>query len=564
MAKDQRPGTRGPSPRGMDSRDGQVGSGGFDAAPSARKLDSWKEIAAHLGRDVRTVQRWERNEGLPVHRKRHGSLGSVFAYAHELDAWWNEDRARAAQGVAGAPACWRLAVLPLRNLSGDPEQDWFAEGLTEELIAQLSRGDPGRLAVLARRSVEQVLARGGASLGRELGATHVLDGSVRRSGDRVRLSLHLARVEDHAHVWAQSYDRHLREILSVQDELARAVTAEVTATAGAPGGPLAIVDPEAYSACLMGRLLWGRRSIPSLTRAVAQFERAIALAPAYAAAHAGLADCFAVLANPELGGLPPLEAMPRARSAAERALALDPALGEAHASLGFVRLWFDWDWTGAEQAFARALELRPAHSSARQWNAALLATLGRVDEAMAQLDRALELDPLSNVLRVERSSILYFERDYEGAVRHARAALELDAEFVLACFNLGRALGQQGRHAEAIAALEQGRAVAPGLPALTMALGRAHASAGREREARLALGALQTLGRERYVPAFYAAAIHAALGEREQTLAALERSREERCGYVVHLAKEPAADPFRADPRFQALLPSPGQPAQAR
>ena len=454
-----------------------------------RRLDSWKEIAAYLKRDVRTVQRWERNEGLPVHRKLHGTLGSVFAFEHELDAWWNRDRAAAPAAAEAPPARWRLAVLPLRNLSGDPAQDYFAEGLTEELSAQLSRSDPQHLAVLARRSVGQVIARGQGSLAEELGATHVLDGSVRRSGDRVRLSVQLSHAREHDHVWAQSYDRDLREILAVQDELARAVAAGITATASAPSrGRFAAVDPEAYSACLMGRQLWGRRSADGVLRAVAQFERAAALSPGYAPAHAGLADCYAVLANPELGWLPPAEAMPRARAAAERALALDPALGEGHASLGFVRFWFDWDAPGAEQAFTHALSLHPGLASARQWRAALLATVGCVDEAMAELDRALALDPLSNVLRVQRSSILYFERDYEGSARQARAALALDEQFVLAHLELGRALGQQGRH--------------------------------------------------------------------DETIAALESAREERCAYMVHLAQEPAADALRADPRFQALLPA--------
>ncbi|MFN8093427.1 MAG: hypothetical protein U0599_14635 [Vicinamibacteria bacterium] len=527
------------------------------ATNDERRLDSWKEIAAYLKRDVRTVQRWERNEGLPVHRKQHGTLGSVFAFAHELDAWWNRDRAAAPPPPAEPGlARWRLAVLPLRNLSGDPEQDYFAEGLTEEISAQLSRCDPQRIAVLARRSVGRALAKAEASLVQELGATHVLDGSVRRSGGRVRLSVQLSQARDHAHVFAQSYDRDLHEILALQDELAREVTAGITATARAPSlGRFAVVDPEAYSACLMGRQLWARRSAEAVTRAVAQFERAATLSPGYAPAHAGLADCYAVLANPELGWLPPVEAMPRARAAAERALALDPALGEGHASLGFVRFWYDWDAAGAAREFARALDLHPAHASARQWRAALLATVDRVDEAMAELDRALELDPLSNVLRVERSSILYFERDYDGAARQARAALALDEQMVVGHLDLARALGPQGAHAEALAALERARALAPGLPAVTMALGRAHGLAGDAAAARRALDELRALGRDRYVPAFHRAAVHAALGEREETLAALEAARDERCAYVVHLAKEPAADALRGDPRFEALLP---------
>lgn len=524
------------------------------SSSAGSRLDSWKEIAAHLKRDVRTVQRWERNEGLPVHRKRHGTLGSVYAFAHELDAWWTEDRDQAAVEALEAPPRWRLAVLPLRNLSGDAEQDWFAEGLTDEIIEQLGRVDPARLAVLARRSVLRVAGTSEVSLADELGATHVLDGSVRRSGERVRLSLQLADARRHHHVWTGSFDRHLSEMLAVQNELARAVASEITARA-VPDHGVALVDPEAYTACLMGRQQWGRRTVESVTKALAQFQRAIDRAPAHAPAHAGLADCYAVLANPELGGLVPCDAMPRAKAAAERALQLDPSLGEAHASSGFVRLWFDWDWEGAAADLSRALELRPDLVSARQWNAARLATLDRVDEAMAELDRALECDPLSNVLRVERSSILYFERDYAGAERHARQALDLDPDFVLAAINLGRALGQQERHAEAIEALERGRRVAPDQPALTMALGRAHAHAGHQAEARRALAELAALARERYVPAFHRAAIHAALGEREEALGWLERAHQERCAYVVHLAKEPAADPFRDDPRFRRLLP---------
>jgi tetratricopeptide (TPR) repeat protein len=263
-----------------------------------------------------------------------------------------------------------------------------------------------------------------------------------------------------------------------------------------------------------------------------------------------------VLANPELGWLPPVEAMPLARAAAERALALDPALGEGHASLGFVRFWYDWDAPGAEQSFARALVLHPAHASARQWRAALLATVDRVDDALAELDRALELDPLSNVLRLERSSILYFERDYDGAARQARAALALDDQMVLGHLDLARALGQRGEHAEALAVLERARALDPQLPSVTMTLGRAHALAGHAAEARRALAELAALGRDRYVPAFHRAAVHAALGEREETLAALEAAGEERCAYIVHLAKEPAADALRGDPRFAALLPA--------
>ena len=523
------------------------------------RLDSWKEIATYLKRDVRTVQRWERHERLPVHRKIHGKLGSVYAFKPELDAWWNADR-RAA-GAAAADERPRLAVLPLRNLSGDPGQEYFSDGLTEELIAQLSRVDPARLAVVARSSVARCLAagRGTRQIERELGAGYVLDGSVRRSSDRVRVSVQLVRTRDESHVWAGTYDRDLRDILALQRELAHAVTAGISAkVAASERRPIGPVDPETYSAYLMGRHLWNGRTIEGVFKAIEQFERAVARTPGYAPALAGLADCHAVLANPELGVLPPAEAMPRAKAAAERALAIDPALGEAHASLGFVCLWFDWDWPAAQTAFARAIELRPDYASARQWHAALLGTLGRMEEAVAELRRALELDPLSNVLRVELSSLHYFERDYEAAVRHAREALELDPGFVLAYFNLGRALLQQGRGREALTELERGHALAPELPAMTMALGHGYAAAGRRADALKAIEALARLARKRYVPAFHTAAIHAALGDREKTFAWLAKARDERCAYLVHLPKEPAADPYRGDPRFAQIVPRVG------
>ena len=539
-------------------------SNGNGGDRSIDRLDSWKEIAAYLKRDTRTVQRWEKHEHLPVRRKLHDKLGSVYAFKRELDAWWNEGRpALGIEPLAPvAVARPRLAVLPLRNLSGDPSQEYFSEGLTEELIAQLSRIDPARLGVIARSSVTTYLARqrGIDNIERDLGVGYVLDGSVRRGHERVRISVQLIRTRDQSHVWAETYDRDLPDILELQSEVARAVTAEITAKMASPAsrspGP---VDPETYSAYLMGRCFWNKRTLEGLMKAIEHLERAASSTPTYAPALAGLADCHALLANIEVGLVPAVEAMPKAKAAAERALALDPTLGEAHASLGFAHFWFDWDWPAAEAEFKRAIELRPDYATARQWYAAYLQSLSRMDEATSEIRRALELDPLSNVLRAELAALYYLERDYDRSVELSRQTLDLDPRFWLAYFNLGRSLTQKGEHRAAVAELKQAYELSEGSSGMTMALGHAYAAAGKKGEALKMIDTLTKLARRRYVPAFYTAAIYAGLGDREKVFAYLAKARAERCDYLVHLPKEPAADAYRDDPRFAQIVPRVGQ-----
>ena len=328
-----------------------------------QQLDSWKAIANYLKRDVRTVQRWERQEGLPVHRKLHDKLSSVYAYKPELDDWWSKGRTIPVR-VNADPAKPRrplLAVLPLRNLSGNQEEDYFSDGLTEELISQLSSVNPEQLGVIARGSTMRY--KEGSTdinrIARELGATYVLDGSVRRSNNRVRIAVQLVEVSDHGHLWADSYDRELSDILDLQAEVAKAVTAQtsVRVSAGAVErlSHVRPVVPEAYEAYLRGRLLWNQRSATSIVRAAGLFERAISVDPNYAPAHAGLVDCYAVLSATTMGAASPAEMIPKAKAAARRALELDPQLAEAHASLGCVELFFDWDWTAAKASFDRAL-----------------------------------------------------------------------------------------------------------------------------------------------------------------------------------------------------------------
>src|SRR6266851_1035835 len=469
---------------------GIVGENATSAKAAGKRFNSWKEIAVHLQRDVRTVQRWEKNEGLPVHRKLHETLSSVYAYESELDEWWRGGRnpASATLAAPGQPLRPTLVILPLRNLSGDPGQDYFSDGLTEELIGQLGRLIPDGLGVIARASAMRYKdsSKGIDQIARELRASYAIEGSVRRDDDRVRISVALVRVADQSHLWSESYDRSLRDILTLQAEVARAVAAEIALKipAAEQGRVMRArpVDPAAYNAYLHGRYFWNQRTASALHTALGHFEESVARDPNHAPSHAGIADCYAVLSLIELGALAPCEGMPKAKAAARRAIEIDPRLAEAHASLGFVQLWFDWDWAGAEQSFRKAVELSPAYASAHQWYASLLETDNRMEDAMAEIDRALELDPLSLVVRAELAALLYFERQYDRAIEESKKALEIDPRFVLAYLNLGRAYTQRRMHSRAISELRKAYDLSDGSPPVAMQLGYAYAMAGKKAE----------------------------------------------------------------------------------
>jgi tetratricopeptide (TPR) repeat protein len=321
--------------------------------------------------------------------------------------------------------------------------------------------------------------------------------------------------------------------------------------------PARPVDPAAYNAYLHGRYFWNQRTASALHTALGHFAESVARDPNHAPSHAGIADCYAVLSLIELGALAPSEGMPKARAAARRAFEIDPRLAEAHASLGLVQLWFDWDWAGAEQSFKKAVGLNPGYAPAHQWYSSLLASGGRLEDAMVEVGRALELDPLSLVVRAELAGSLYFERQYDRAIEESAKALELDSRFVLTYFNLGRAYTQKKMHAKALAALHRAYELSDASAVVAMQLGYAYAMAGKKVEARRMLDSLAKLARKGYVPAFYSAAIHTGLRDQERAFAALKQAYEERCDYLVHLGKEPAADALRGDPRFDQIVPRP-------
>lgn len=600
-----------------------------------KRLDSWKEIAAYMNREVRTVQRWEEFEGLPVHRLQHDKLASVYAYKSELDAWRlqrqpppdkeSEEGREAEQGEAkplapqpetpeprepveieplarripramSSPIAIALAaafvivvgyflrppsqnpapthkiklvVVPFKNLSGDPEQEYFSDGLTEEMITQLGRLHPERLGVIARTTAMQYKGtqKGADEIGSELGVDYVLEGSVRRDANRVRISAQLIQASDQTHVWAETYERDLRDIFALQREVAEAIAGQIRLTLTPEDEARLVgtrtVDPEAFEAYLQGQAYWNRRTPEGLQKSVDYFNQAIQKDPRYALAYAGLADAYVLLGSIPNDALTPREAMPKAKAAAGKALEVDPSLAEAHASLALVRQSYDWDWQGAEQEYQRALEINPGYATARQWYSLLLRAMGRHEEALEQIQRAGELDPLSPVIVSTFAQAYYFAGQYDRVIDLCQKTLETEPNFLLLHYHLGEAYVQKGRLAEAIAELEKAKQMSGGHPAMIMALGHAYGVSGRKAEALQTLRELNGLAKKRYVPAMYFAAVYTGLSDKDQAFRWMDKAYRERTDYLIFLNVEPMADPLRSDARFQDLLRRIGLPQKA-
>jgi TolB-like protein/tetratricopeptide (TPR) repeat protein len=528
------------------------------AVPAAR-LESWKEIASYLRRGVRTVRRWEKDEGLPVRRQLHKKLGTVYAYGPELDAW-RESRVAssgaARAGRADSPRRVMLAVLPFSNLSGDPEQDYVAEGLTEEIIGQVGRINPDVLGVIARTTTMQYRGTGRTvrQIGDELRVDYVVEGGVRREGDRVRVVAQLIHVRDQAQVWSGTREYGVGSMLTLQRELAGEIGHEIRArlSPGTRGPSVDRVSTDAYHAYLKGRHFLNRFTPQSVQRSVEYFRRAIDADPAFAPAHAGLAEACEQL--PMWLDAPAANTLPRALAAAEQALRLDPDLPEAHASLGLIHANYTWAWSEAEKHFRRALALNPSSSQARLWYAEFLAEMGRIDDALDVIEPACALDPLSCAVQATRAFAFWMGRRHDEAIRHARLALEIDPGFPMALIRLGMACVCKDAHAEGIIALRQAAESAPGLLDCQALLGYAHARAGDRRAARARLEALRRLGRQQYVPPFLFAIVHVGLGDHDAAVRQMEREYRARGWYLLLLKHAPQFDAMRSHAGFQALV----------
>jgi TolB-like protein/tetratricopeptide (TPR) repeat protein len=535
------------------------------------RLDSWKDIANFLKRGVRTVQRWEKEEGFPVHRHRHAKLGSIYALRSEVSAWQNgreqnsdnrkEKNDVVPEAIASSPT--KLLVLPFENLSRDPEQDYFSDGLTEEMIAQLGRFRPAGLGVIARTTAMhyKLHPKPIDQIGRELSVTYVLEGSVRRDSGRVRITTRLVRTSDQTPVWSGSYDRDLRDVLSLQSQVVAAIAGEIHLAfpSGTKKTRTPSVDPIAYEDYLKGRALLNALTPVSVQESIEFFQRAIRRQPKYALAFAAMADAYGLLSTVPFDAIAPRKSMPRAEAAARKALLLDDSLAEAHSAIGLVRHHYHWDWRGAETAYRKALALNPHYSPARLRYVWLLLALGRIEEAMLELKKAqtvaLEFDPhFLAMVQATLAVACYFSRQYDRSILEAMKAVAMDPGSALPKYVLVRAFARKGEFPKIAEALARAKQMESSSLLSTIALAHADAVGGRKAEARKTLQQLKLVATRRYVPATYFGILYAALGDTAQSFRYLEKAYKERADGLTFLNVEPLVDELREDVRFQKLV----------
>lgn len=451
-----------------------------------------------------------------------------------------------------------IAVLPLENLSGDSAQDYFADGMTEQLITDL--GQISSLRVISRTSVNHFKGtkKPLPDIARELGVDVLVEGTFTRSGNHVRITTNLVQAIPERHLWAASYDRELSDILKLQSEVTQAIanqiSAELTPAEQSRLAKRTTTSVEAQELYLKGRYFWNRRTEEGLEKSLDYFQQAVEKDPDYALAYAGMADSYTILAAGEYAVLSPREAVPRAKTAAFKALRLDGTLAEAHASLGFLKHSFDWDWQGAEREYKQAIELNFSYATAHHWYAIFLVEMGRFAESTAEIQKSENLDPLSLIISSDFGWILYNERQYDSAIQQLRKTLELDPNFASGHWTLGLAYGGKGMSNEALTELRKAVDLSGGLPVCVAALGRAQALAGNRELALRIVNDLQDQSKHRYVLPDGLASIYAALGENDQALAQLEKAYADRTDAIPLLKVDPRLDPLRADPRFAALL----------
>ncbi len=456
-----------------------------------------------------------------------------------------------------------LAVLPFDNLSRDPDQEFFSEGLTEEMIAQVGKLNRDRLKVVARSSVAKYKGSTLAAreIGKELNADYLVQGSVRRSSDRVRITVQLIQAHDQTDIWTESYDRELKDVLALQDSVVRSIASEIhVALTEEEEKRLAAprqISPEAYEAYLKGRYYWNKRTGESMQKAEQYFEQAIDNDPTYAAAYSGLADCDSGLTWH--GFKSPAEALPKAYAAARKALEIDPESAEAHASLGLA-MTHRWDWTGAQAEFRRALQLDPQYANAHHWYGDYLSIRSRHGEALAEARHALELDPLNLMISTWVGLRYYMARDYSRAIDQNRNSVELDPNFAAAHLLLGEDYRGAGLHSEAVNELKKAANLSGDSPLYTAQVAVALAVAGRNGEALRIAHELEAISRTRYVSPYGLAQIYAASNKNEDTFKWLQAAYEDHAVWMGYLAVDPIFDRYRSDERFKDLLRRVGLP----
>jgi len=576
-------------------------------SPAEDRLDSWKEIAEYLNRDVTTAQRWEKREGMPVHRHVHDKRGSVYAVGSELDAWLQsrkqrlgeEDEGQTSEAPVEAEAALRqrailpargwlavagvvvlgllavayftfrgrtgnavqpkirsLAVLPLKNLSGDPAQEYLADGMTEALIGRLSSIHD--LRVISRTSVMRFKnpQLSVPDIARVLGVDAIVEGSVMREGNRIRVTAQLIRGATDEHFWSETYDRELRDALDLQSELAQTVAEKVEVTVtGEEHERLAAarqVAPDVYDSYSKGEFALNKsNSKVEFEASIQYFEDAIRGDPTFAPAYVGLANAYSNLGTVFIGGLPE-ETRPKVMRSAEKALEIDPNLAEAHVLLAKVKQE-QWHWADAEAEYKRALELNPNSAAAHEGLALWLACQGRADEAVAWAERGRELDPLA-VSFEDFGWTLFQTRHYDQDIHELRAALVVRPDDLGALTDLGFVLIANNQPGDAIPVLERAISISNRSPGPMGVLIRAYAHAGRRGDALRLLAELKRRRETGYVPAGAFVNAYLGLGENEEAFAWLEQAYKEQSNMLQFVKVHPYFDPIRGDPRFADIV----------
>lgn len=457
-----------------------------------------------------------------------------------------------------------LAVLPFENLGVDPEEEYFSDGLTEEMISQLGRLNPQRLGVIARTSAMQYkgVKKGIDQIGRELQVDYILEGSVRRSVNRVRIAAQLIQASDQTHLWARTYDRELEDLFSIQSEVAlsvvRSLAVELMPAKRKPKASIAPAYSVGYEDFLKGRFYWNKFTDVASRKAILHFEHAIQKDSNYGPAYSGLALSYAQLYF--LNGAPSKEAYPQAKTAALKGLEIDDTLAEAYGVLGLYYLYYEWNWAAAQEHIQRALLLDPGRALIHHEHGLYLAAMGRLEEAMAAEKKALALDPLSLLYNTAVGRILYLERQYDRAAEELRKTFELDTNFHMTHGQLGLVYEQKGRFDEAIASFQRAIDLSGSDPTYLSALGHAYGQAGKRREAVDMLDRLKEASHHFFVSSYFYGLVHLGLGEMSKAFADLEKACEERHLWLVYLNVDPAFDAVRPDLRFQSLLRRVGLP----
>jgi len=451
-----------------------------------------------------------------------------------------------------------LAVLPFENFSKDPDQEYFSDGLTEETISYLGRMNPERMGVIARTSsmVYKRTSKSVREIGAELGVDYILESSVRREDNRVRITSQLIRVEGQTHVWTSTYDRDVTSVLAIQRELSTDIAQHV----GLQLSPERLSElahrqtkkVEAYDFYLRGRYFWNQLSAVTTKRAMEYYGRATERDPEYALAWSGMADAYS--ASPINADLSPLEVWPRARDAIAHATASGPSLPEVQTSLGLFKFWLDWDWVAAEAAFRKSIALDPSYSLAHRFLGIVLSHMARHEEASLAIRQARDLDPFNATNHALSAQVAFAARDYSGAAQFAEQAITIDPEFWIGYIQLAQVCEQLGNTDMALNALNNAGRFSGGNSKAIALRGYICAKLGKTKEAHEVLSTLEAVSRERYVPPYATALVHVGLGQHDSALDWLERAYDAHDVHGVFLPVDPKWDPFRADIRFADLL----------